>query len=101
MRVSGLGARSMPHRYPIRRAQLYNESSPLVTRYQLPRNAIDRGLDRALELGLFKLSEGTPPKILFAIPILGESIRHKIGSYWVEIDDNLKQLSRKLIEEQT
>jgi len=82
--------------HPIRRAHLYGESSPLITRYQLPRVAIERGLDRAIELGLLKLSADSPPKISYAIPILGESIRNSCGSYWGEIDHQLEQLSREL-----
>lgn len=82
--------------HPIRRARLYGASSPLVTRYQLPRQAVERGLDRAIELGLLKLSSDSPPQISFAIPILGESIRHACGSYWAEIDHPLEQLGNKL-----
>jgi hypothetical protein len=82
--------------HPIRRGRLYGASSPLVTRYQLPRQAVERGLDRAIELGLLKLSSDSPPQISFAIPILGESIRHACGSYWAEIDHPLEQLGNKL-----
>lgn len=86
---------------PVRRAHLYGESSPLITRYQLPRQAIERGLDRSIELGLLKLSADSPPKISYAIPILGESIRQSCGSYWAEIDHQLEQLGNDLREDLT
>lgn len=81
---------------PIRRANLYSNSSPLVSRYKISRKNIEDGLDMAIELGLFKVSSDNPPQITFAMPILGESIRFSIGSYWAGITHQLEELSSEI-----
>lgn len=81
--------------HPLLKAHLYGVSSPLITRYQLPKKGIERGLNRSIEFGLLKQSSDSPPKISFAIPILGEAIRNAKGSYWAEIDDELEQLGKE------
>jgi hypothetical protein len=81
---------------PIRRANLYSADSPLVERFLLPRKSIEQSLDRAIQLGILKTSTDSPPQISFTIPMLGESIRTALGSFWAEISDQLEQISVEL-----
>lgn len=78
-----------------RRGRLSSDDSPLATRYLLPKPVIDKGIDLAITLGLLKRTGDEGPDLTFAIPMLGESIRNSIGSYWSNIDHELEKLSEK------
>jgi hypothetical protein len=77
------------------RANITSKDSPMVARYRLSKRMIDRGLDLSIELGLLKISADRIPEIDFAIPILGESIRHACGRLWSSIDHELEELGNK------
>lgn len=76
--------------HTILRSNLTAIDSPLIARYGFSKKMIDRGLQLCIELGLLRLSSEKHPEIGFAIPILGESIRHSCGKLWAAIDHELR-----------
>ena len=77
------------------RVNITSKDSPMVSRYRLTKKMIDRGLDLSIELGLLKVSADKIPEIDFAIPILGESIRHACGRLWSSIDHELDEIGSR------
>jgi hypothetical protein len=77
----------------LHRGRISAGESPLVSRYQLNRAQIDRGLDITIDLGLLTLSPDEFPEIYFSIPILGESLRSARGRNWALIDHQLTLIS--------
>ena len=80
-------------KYRLLRGQLLAASSPLVSRYNLSREQIERGLDICIKLDLLEQSTMTPPELSFAIPILGETLHRNYGKYWADIEEDLVRLS--------
>jgi hypothetical protein len=78
--------------HTILRSNLTATDSPLIARYGFTKKMIDRGLQLCIELGLLRLSSEKQPEISFAIPILGESIRHSCGRLWSAIDHELRAI---------
>ena len=77
----------------LHRGRIFGEDSPLVSRYQLSREDIDRGVDIALDLGILATSVDRYPEIYFSIPILGESLRSAKGRNWAAIDHQLTRIA--------
>jgi len=76
----------------IRLGELRSELSPLIFRYKLSREQIDRGVALCTDLGYLRRSQNS--ELEFTIPILGESIRHRCAVLWAEIEEKLEHLVR-------
>lgn len=76
----------------LQRGRVLGADSPLVMRYRLSKEQINRGLKIAIDLGLLTLTPDEFPQVYFSIPLLGESLRAAKGRNWAAIDHNLLQL---------
>ena len=76
----------------VRIGELRGDKSPLVSRYRISRENIDRGIAICTDLGYLRRINGF--EIEFTIPILGESIRHRNSVLWSGIEDKLELLSK-------
>lgn len=78
----------------LHRGRILGSESPLITRYRIPQELINRGLDMAIELGLLTLSTDEYPEVYFSIPLLGESLRTAKGRNWASIDHQLVEIAQ-------
>lgn len=80
--------------HPLFRGKVFSTESPLVSRYGMSKDKIEKGLELAIDLGILRRSTDTYQEISFAIPILGEAIRYSCGSFWGSVEHQLEELTK-------
>ncbi len=80
--------------HEVLRGKLTSNECKLTYEYKLTKKQINDGIDTCIKLGLIKSKHSdSVSKLIFSIPILGESIRFNSHKFWAEIHTELKEIS--------